>query len=321
MSHPQLASFDPFAAHPFTSGGTPPELSPLQTPVAWGQDMLPTPPRSPSQSPAPSPMDMPEVPIYAPKPTFKIAGQGVFEKSIHGQFNHPTVEPDQVATNVLAPRRIRTKKLKSNRQFAEHQWLCGRQRCPSTMASLRRAGDTNYPKESYRGRTVAQGWEENLMYRASGKFTTIVEAFGPSIILQDDSPYKKGIFKFKVELPTEYPFKAPIVSTDTNYGLKSNKLLRHYIGYFPNEDIPSWCAFIRQPRSIYHLTQSLEGINDEGQICLPLLRDEWKPATSMSTVLSTISDKVNNPSPDDPYEPAIAAVSYLNAISLRRGLT
>ncbi|GAB1517832.1 hypothetical protein RhiTH_000885 [Rhizoctonia solani] len=91
MSHPQLASFDPFAAHPFTSGGTPPELSPLQTPVAWGQDMLPTPPRSPSQSPAPSPMDMPEVPIYAPKPTFKIAGQGVFE-----QYDRGCITPDLV---------------------------------------------------------------------------------------------------------------------------------------------------------------------------------------------------------------------------------
>ncbi|KAF8682758.1 hypothetical protein RHS04_02219 [Rhizoctonia solani] len=91
MSHPQLASFDPFAAHPFTSGGTPPELSPLQTPVAWGQDMLPTPPRSPSQSPAPSPMDMPEVSIYAPKPTFKIAGQGVFE-----QYDRGCITPDLV---------------------------------------------------------------------------------------------------------------------------------------------------------------------------------------------------------------------------------
>ncbi|KEP53750.1 ubiquitin-conjugating enzyme E2 [Rhizoctonia solani 123E] len=90
-----------------------------------------------------------------------------------------------------------------------------------------------------------------------------------SIKARDDSPYKKGTFKFKVELPQDYPFKAPVVTFQTK---------------------------------IYH-----PGINEEGQICLPLLRDEWKPATSMTTVLSTILEKVNNPSPDDPYEPAIAA--------------
>ncbi|KAG9122510.1 hypothetical protein FRC07_001069 [Ceratobasidium sp. 392] len=85
----------------------------------------------------------------------------------------------------------------------------------------------------------------------------------------DESPYKKGTFKYKVELPDEYPFKPPVVTFSTK---------------------------------IYH-----PGINEEGHICLPMLRDEWKPAVSMSTVLTTISEKVNNPSPDDPYEPEIAA--------------
>ncbi|KAB5594094.1 Ubiquitin-conjugating enzyme E2 [Ceratobasidium theobromae] len=85
----------------------------------------------------------------------------------------------------------------------------------------------------------------------------------------DDSPYKKGIFKFKVVLPDDYPFKPPVVTFLTK---------------------------------IYH-----PGVNEEGQICLPILRDEWKPGVSLSAVLSTISQKINNPSPDDPYEPAIAA--------------
>lgn len=90
-----------------------------------------------------------------------------------------------------------------------------------------------------------------------------------AIMAHDESPYKKGTFKFKVELPQDYPFKPPIVTFLTK---------------------------------IYH-----PGINEEGHICLPMLRDEWKPGASMSTVLSTISEKVNNPSPDDPYEPTIAA--------------
>ncbi|KAJ3554464.1 hypothetical protein NM688_g3097 [Phlebia brevispora] len=49
---------------------------------------------------------------------------------------------------------------------------------------------------------------------------------------------------------------------------------------------------------IYH-----PGINDEGHICVP-----WKPSVSLSSVLATIQDKLNNPSPDDPFEPDIAAL-------------
>jgi ubiquitin-protein ligase len=37
------------------------------------------------------------------------------------------------------------------------------------------------------------------------------------------------------------------------------------------------------------------------------LRDEWKPTVTLSTVLAIIQEKVNNPSPDDPFEPDIAA--------------
>ena len=36
--------------------------------------------------------------------------------------------------------------------------------------------------------------------------------------------------------------------------------------------------------------------------------------THRGTVLSTIQDKLNNPSPDDPFEPDIAAVSLLQSL-------
>ncbi|KAG2157401.1 ubiquitin-conjugating enzyme [Suillus clintonianus] len=85
-----------------------------------------------------------------------------------------------------------------------------------------------------------------------------------------DSPYRNGIFHFKIELPMNFPFKAPSVTFLTK---------------------------------IYH-----PGINEEGHICVPILRDEWKPSVTLSTVLAVIQEKVNNPSPDDPFEPEIAAL-------------
>jgi len=84
-----------------------------------------------------------------------------------------------------------------------------------------------------------------------------------------DSPYKGGTFKFTMEFPTTFPFKAPTVTFLTK---------------------------------MYH-----PGINQEGHICLPMLRDEWKPSVSITTILTTILEKVGNPSPDDPYEPEIGA--------------
>ncbi|KAH9857675.1 ubiquitin-conjugating enzyme [Lenzites betulinus] len=84
------------------------------------------------------------------------------------------------------------------------------------------------------------------------------------------SPYKDGIFRFTLTLPENFPFKAPSVTFTTK---------------------------------IYH-----PGINEEGHICVPVLRDQWKPTISLSSVLSTIQDKLNNPSQDDPFEPEIAAL-------------
>ncbi|KAI0648262.1 ubiquitin-conjugating enzyme [Trametes meyenii] len=85
-----------------------------------------------------------------------------------------------------------------------------------------------------------------------------------------NSPYKGGTFHFTLSLPENFPFKAPSVTFTTK---------------------------------IYH-----PGINEEGHICVPVLRDQWKPTVTLSSVLSTIQEKVNNPSPDDPFEPDIAAL-------------
>jgi len=85
-----------------------------------------------------------------------------------------------------------------------------------------------------------------------------------------DSPYAKGTFKVKIEFPEEFPFKAPSLTFQTK---------------------------------VYH-----PGINDEGQICVPVLREQWKPTVTISSILHTVYDKLANPSADDPYEADIAAL-------------
>jgi ubiquitin-protein ligase len=91
-----------------------------------------------------------------------------------------------------------------------------------------------------------------------------------SIKADPQSPYRGGTFSFKLELPENFPFKAPNVTFTTK---------------------------------IYH-----PGINEEGAVCVPVLRNEWKPSVTLSSVLSIIQEKLNNPSADDPFEPDIAAL-------------
>jgi len=84
------------------------------------------------------------------------------------------------------------------------------------------------------------------------------------------TPYEAGTFHFTVVFPDNFPFKPPEVTFMTK---------------------------------IYH-----PGFNEEGHICLPMLRDQWKPATSMNTVLTAIRDKIGKPDPDDPFDTDVAAV-------------
>ncbi|KNZ75469.1 Ubiquitin-conjugating enzyme E2 4, partial [Termitomyces sp. J132] len=87
-----------------------------------------------------------------------------------------------------------------------------------------------------------------------------------SIKADHDSPYRGGTYHFTLSLPTTFPFKAPSVTFKTK---------------------------------IYH-----PGINEEGAICVPVLRDE----VGHCNLLAIIQEKLNNPSADDPFEPDVAAM-------------
>ncbi|KAG7001993.1 RNA 3'-terminal phosphate cyclase [Physcia stellaris] len=87
----------------------------------------------------------------------------------------------------------------------------------------------------------------------------------------DNTPYAGGLFLLHVTFPSDYPFKAPVLSFKTK---------------------------------IYHPNISND---DKGSMCLGLLRpDSWKPPTRMTTVLAFVKQILTAPEPDEAIEVNIA---------------
>lgn len=100
---------------------------------------------------------------------------------------------------------------------------------------------------------------------ASNMFEWEAIIFGPG-----DSPYQGGMFKLKINFPSDYPFKPPKVVFTT---------------------------------PIYH-----PNINSQGSICLDILNSQWSPVLTISKVLLSICSLLTDPNPDDPLASNVAKV-------------
>jgi ubiquitin-protein ligase len=86
------------------------------------------------------------------------------------------------------------------------------------------------------------------------------------------TPYEGGKFRLEFSFPNNYPFKAPTVKILTQ---------------------------------IYH--PNIKGID----ICLDILKENWKPSYTLNKILETISYLLKNPNCNDPLSPD-ASKTYLN---------
>jgi ubiquitin-conjugating enzyme E2 D/E len=95
-----------------------------------------------------------------------------------------------------------------------------------------------------------------------------------TLIGPQDTPYYGGVFFLEVIFPQDYPFKPPK---------------------------------IKFKQKIYH-----PNINQNGNICLDILKMNWSPGLTLPNVLISIVSLLSDPNPHDPLEPEIAKLYLTN---------
>jgi ubiquitin-conjugating enzyme E2 M len=90
----------------------------------------------------------------------------------------------------------------------------------------------------------------------------------------NETVYHGGTYKFTLDFPTNYPIKAPKL-------LLKNKI------FHPNMDY-------------------------EGHVCLPLVRDDWKPIHTLYDIICGLIYLFGSPNPKDPLNAEAGALMHEN---------
>lgn len=115
--------------------------------------------------------------------------------------------------------------------------------------------------------------EDNSVFVISPKEDKITNLEG-YIIGPKDTPYEGGKFYINITFPSDYPYNPPLILFKTKI-------------YHPN-------------------------INENGAICLDILKDEWSPILTISKVMYSLSSLLSEPNADDPLVDSIAAEMKCN---------
>lgn len=103
-----------------------------------------------------------------------------------------------------------------------------------------------------------------------------------TIIGPADSPYAGGVFILTIHFPTDYPFKPPKViwsfSTLALHSASSKLSLPFLSVNYTKIFMKKWWQVAFRTK-VFH-----PNINNNGNICLDILRDQWSPALTISKV-------------------------------------
>jgi ubiquitin-conjugating enzyme E2 D/E len=110
--------------------------------------------------------------------------------------------------------------------------------------------------------------KDDIPNLSAGPINNNLFEWGAVILGPIATPYEGGIFNLSISIPSNYPFKPPIVIFKTKI-------------YHPN-------------------------INSSGNICLDILKTQWSPALTISKILLSICSLLSDPNPNDPLVPEIA---------------
>ncbi|CAI9116682.1 OLC1v1017895C3 [Oldenlandia corymbosa var. corymbosa] len=116
---------------------------------------------------------------------------------------------------------------------------------------------------------------------------------------------RNGTFVFSFQISPIYPHEAPKVKCKT----KVTKLL-HFLK--PSSSFCHFCCSNHLSVPVYKLNSSFQvyhpNIDLEGNVCLNILREDWKPVLNINTIIYGLFHLFTEPNHEDPLNPDAAAV-------------